>query len=36
MIVLPIDPARNYALMDAEALARYHDLPVSESTIRRY
>jgi hypothetical protein len=36
MIVVPIDPAKNYALMDAEALTRYHDLPVSESTIRRY
>ncbi len=36
MIVLPIDPARNYALMDAEALLRYHDLAVSEATVRRY
>lgn len=34
--MLPIDPARNYALMDAEALLRYHDLGVSEATVRRY
>jgi hypothetical protein len=36
MIVVPIDPARNYALLDAEALVSLHGLAVSESTIRRY